>query len=190
MNFSDYWQRLKKSVKEIEVEDNQGNSFSLEDGLQIVTRHIIHQTSQGKKVLFIGNGGSASIASHMAIDFWKNGRMKAVSFNDPAQLTCLANDLGVEQIFSSPIEIFAEKGDILVAISSSGKSPNILNGVDAGKKRQCWILTLSGFTPSNPLRKMGDLNFYVPENSYGIVESAHAILCHYILDRIMEMNQS
>lgn len=185
MDFSEYWQILQESINKIEVKNGNGCFLSLEEGLKIATHHIVQQSSLNKKIIFIGNGGSASIASHMAIDFWKNGKIKAICFNDAAQLTCLANDLGVERIFSLPIKVFAQEEDILVAISSSGKSSNILEAVKVGREKKCWIITLSGFSSQNPLRNMGHLNFYVPYNSYGIVESIHAILCHHILDRII-----
>src|SRR3989338_10846589 len=96
------------------------------------------------KVILIGNGGSAAIASHEALDFWRGSGIPAISFNDPAHLTCIANDFGYEHVFSRPIEIFAQKGDILIAISSSGRSENILKGVQAARQKGCYVITLSG----------------------------------------------
>ena len=132
--------------------------------------------------MIVGNGGSASIASHIATDFLKNLNIPALAFNDSSLLTCLSNDLGYEQVFSTPIGLLANKGDILFAISSSGKSKNILNAVSQARKRSCFIIGLSGFSASNPLRKMGNLNFYAPSSSYGDVEIAHLAICHTIVD--------
>lgn len=137
---------------------------------------------RGRKLMFIGNGGSAAMASHLAVDFWKNGGLSALAFNDSAQLTCLSNDYGYERVFAEPIGRFAQSGDVLVAISSSGRSPNILRGVEAARKVGCGVVTLSGFDESNELRRTGDLNFYAPSHSYGVVEITHLSLLHAVLE--------
>jgi len=112
--------------------------------------------------MFIGNGASAAIGSHQALDYWKNGGMRAVTFNDLALLTAVSNDFSYAEVFEKPIEMFADAGDILLAISSSGRSENILRGADAARKQGCRVITFSGFRPDNPLRSRGELNFYVP----------------------------
>lgn len=145
---------------------------------------ILKAKSTGGKVIFIGNGGSAAIASHQAVDFWKNGKVRAIAFNDSSLLTCVSNDFGYEQVFERPIDMFAEKSDVLIAISSSGQSKNILRAIGAAKAKKCSVITLSGFKPDNPLRRKGQLNFYVPSESYGFVEISHLILCHYLVDEI------
>ncbi len=181
-----YFNKLSKLFSETEITDKRGKSIQVSSALRNAIGMIKRRSSVGSKVMFIGNGGSASIASHMAIDFWKNGRMRAVSFNDSAQLTCLGNDFGYEYVFEKPIQFFSEAGDVLVAISSSGKSENILRGVKAAKNKRCKVITMSGFDRDNPLRKLGDLNFYVPAKTYGFVEIAHLALCHFFLDYIIE----
>ena len=130
------------------------------------------------RVMFIGNGGSMGIATHMAVDFSKNGGLRATAFGDGAMLTCLGNDLGYENVFASQIEWHGRAGDVLIAISSSGKSPNILNGVKVARSRGCKIVTFSGFRDDNPLRKSGDVNFYVRAMQYGFVEVAHQAILH------------
>lgn len=161
-----------------------GKNMPFSEGLAVFMSKILAATNAGKKIIFVGNGGSASIASHMAIDYSKNGGIRAICFNDPAQLTCLANDCGYENVFSRSIEIQADPGDLVVAISSSGRSANILNAVEAAHKRKCLVVTLSGFIDSNPLRELGGLNFYVPSNEYGFVEITHLAICHAALDFI------
>jgi D-sedoheptulose 7-phosphate isomerase len=136
----------------------------------------------GNKIMFVGNGGSAGIASHLAIDYSKNGCLRAMAFNDAAALTCLSNDLGYDKVFSEQIALHARPGDLLVAISSSGASGNILNAVRAARAAGAAVVTLSGFTPDNPLRQAGDINFYVRSDAYGFVEVAHLALCHAVLD--------
>lgn len=139
------------------------------------------------RVFFIGNGGSAAIASHCAADWLKNGRFVASCFNDGAALTCLANDLGYEFVFAEPLTLHGRDGDLLFAISSSGQSENIIKGVRAAVAQRLNVVTLSGFKPDNPLRSMGALNFYVPSERYGHVEIAHLAILHAVLDRVTEL---
>ena len=118
----------------------------------------------------------------MAIDYTKNGGIRAMAMNDGAALTCLSNDLGYENVFAKQLEMHAREGDLLVAISSSGSSENILRAVGAARDRGCAVITLSGFSSNNPLRQLGDLNLYVPSGEYGFVEVTHLSLCHAMLD--------
>jgi D-sedoheptulose 7-phosphate isomerase len=136
----------------------------------------------GDRLFFIGNGGSAAIASHMAADWQKAGRIPAMAFNDAPAVTALANDVGYDDVFAEPLRMHARPGDILVAISSSGRSPNICEAVEVAVDRGMKVITLSGFTPDNPLRAMGDVNFYVPSGRYGVVETAHLAILHSLLD--------
>lgn len=157
-------------------------SISLEKAITQVYEVILRQNKKGRKVVIVGNGGSASIASHIVTDFVKNLKIPALAFNDSSLLTCLSNDLGYEKVFSAPIGVLAKKGDILFAISSSGKSKNILNAVSQARRSGCFVVSFSGFSADNPLRRLGDINFYVPSLSYGAVEIAHLALCHSIVD--------
>ena len=180
---------LKRLGQITVVTDRAGSSIKLENAFGAALREFEESCESGHKIIFIGNGGSAAIASHMSIDYWKAGGLTAMAFNDSSLLTCLGNDLGYERVFSEPIRQFAKKGDCLVAISSGGRSPNILRGAEAGRLSGCRVLTLSGFLPDNPLRRLGDLNFYVPSQSYGIVEVSHLSLLHSILDeRVQSRN--
>jgi D-sedoheptulose 7-phosphate isomerase len=137
---------------------------------------------RGNKLILIGNGASATMASHFASDFSKNAGIRALAVNDGAMLTALVNDIGPEAVFAQQIEFYAQAGDVLVAISSSGASPNILAAVAEARKRGCSVVTFSGFDPSNPLRQSGGLNFHVPAEEYGFVEVTHTALIHAILD--------
>jgi D-sedoheptulose 7-phosphate isomerase len=136
-------------------------------------------------VFFIGNGGSAAIASHMAIDFQKAANIKAMCFNDAAAITAIGNDLGYERIFVEPLRMHAESEDVLVAISSSGRSPSVVNAAREAKSMGVRVVTLSGFDPVNPLREAGKYNFHVASHSYGVVETTHLAICHAILDELV-----
>lgn len=140
------------------------------------------------KIMFFGNGGSAAISSHMATDYGKNGGFRTLCFSDAATLTCLSNDLGYAEVFAHQIDRHARKNDVVVAISSSGASPNILRAVDVAREKECTILTLSGFAADNPLRRMGDWNVYLPSHSYGFVEIGHLSVLHAILDASMGLD--
>jgi len=166
--------------------DETGNPLDICEGIESVCRMVQRQSQAGGKIISIGNGGSAAIASHIAVDYWKNGHMPALAFNDGALLTCVSNDFGYEHVFEKPIEFFARDGDVLFAISSSGKSENILRGARAARLRGCRVITLSGFDSDNPLRSLGTYNFYVPSHEYGAVEVAHQYVCHCILDVILQ----
>jgi D-sedoheptulose 7-phosphate isomerase len=177
-----YFETLARLMREAEVTDRAGGRLPIEDAFEKVaaTAHSVHDA--GNKIMFIGNGGSAGIASHLAIDFSKNGGLRSLAFNDPSALTCLGNDLGYQNVFAKQLEFHARAGDLLVAISSSGRSPNILAAVAMARQQQVGVVTFSGFDEDNDLRRAGDLNFYVRSRLYGFVEIAHLSLCHAILD--------
>ena len=156
--------------------------IGLSQGMRHFQRMAFDIQALGCKLMFVGNGGSAAIASHMAIDYSKNGGVRSVAFNDAAALTCIANDFGYQNVFSEQIEIHSRGDDILVAISSSGRSPNIIAACTAARLEGCGIVTFSGFDENNPLRALGDLNFYVNSHEYGFVEIAHLTMLHFILD--------
>lgn len=179
-----YYKNLFALIIAITVTDKERAELTFSQGVEKVGNLISSMTQTSNKIIFIGNGGSAAISSHMAVDFWKNAGIKATSFNDGPQITCLGNDYGYKHVFEKPIEMFAANGDILIAISSSGRSENILLGVSAARIRGCQIVTLSGFDEDNPLSSLGEYNFYVPSKSYGCVEVIHHSICHCILDTI------
>lgn len=180
-----YSKNIINLIGSIIITDKKKNRLDTYKGVEMVCKVVKNNAGSGKKILFIGNGGSAAIASHMAIDFWKNGKMTAMAFNDGSLLTCISNDFGYNHVFEKPLEVFANKGDVLFAISSSGSSENILRGVYAASAKRCAIITLSGFKEDNPLRVIGDFNFYVPSLEYGPVEVIHQYICHWVLDIIM-----
>jgi D-sedoheptulose 7-phosphate isomerase len=138
-------------VGSIGYTDALNQAKPVDDGIERVCLLIEGQSGKKGKVIFIGNGGSAAISSHMSIDFWKNGNIPSMCFNDGALLTCLGNDYGYEKVFEKPIEMFMNSEDVLIAISSSGRSQNILNGVRAARDIGCEAVTLSGFGKDNPL---------------------------------------
>ena len=185
-----YFATLATLIGNAEVTDHASKPLVLAEGFERV-RCIAHNAhDNGNKIIFIGNGGSAGIASHLSIDFSKNGGLRAQAFNDPSALTCLGNDLGYENVFAKQIEFHARTGDVLIAISSSGRSPNIVKGVQTARALDCSVVTFSGFSEENELRRTGEVNFFVRSKEYGFVEVAHLALCHAILDLDMGWGRS
>ena len=150
------------------------------------TRSVWLRTRQrGGRVIFIGNGGSAGIASHLTIDLLKNASVPALCFNDASLITCLANDYGFEAWMLHAVRLNARAEDCLVAISSSGRSKNVLNAVAMARSLGLAVITLSGMDADNPLRKLGDINYWVDSRSYNIVETAHQFWMMAAIDLII-----
>ena len=162
--------------------------LSDKENLNNITKAIdfLKETKEtNSKIYLIGNGGSASVAEHIAIDLTKNAGLKAMGVSGSPMLTTFANDYGYENIFKKFIEIFGEKDDVLIAISSSGASKNILNACDEANLKGMKIITLSGFLPDNPLRTKGDINFWIDSKAFGFLEILHGLILHWINDSII-----
>jgi len=164
------------------VTTSDGRNLDIATGVRDVNALLESAKTRGKKVIIVGNGGSASIALHMVEDLMKMRRIRALAPLSGPMLTCLGNDLGFERVFSVPIDILADPGDVVVVVSSSGSSSNVILAAREAKDRNCSVVTFTGMNIGNQLRKIGDVNFYVPSQSYGQVESAHATLMHCVLD--------
>ena len=139
-----------------------------------------------KKILIFGNGGSASIASHFSVDLTKNARLRCLNFNEADLVTCFANDYGFEHWAEKAVDFYGDEGDLLIVISSSGQSQNMLNAVKAARNASFHsVVTLSGFLEENPLKKMGDINLWVNNKSYNFVENVHQIWLLAITDLVI-----
>ena len=159
-----------------------GDHVSLKDALAVLQRLCRSATfDKSAKIILIGNGGSSAIASHIATDFSKNGGLRTIAFNDAPTLTCLGNDYGISEIFAKQLEFYAFPKDLVIIVSSSGKSPNIVRAAEQAFTMGLDLVTLSGMNPDNVLRRKGMLNFFVPAKDYGLVEIAHLALLHSIV---------
>jgi D-sedoheptulose 7-phosphate isomerase len=179
---SDYCRQLCHLITGIESTDAEGSLLNFDVAVNSVVDRIRAAQRDGNKIMVIGNGGSASIASHMQNDLCKSGGVRAQVFYDVPLYSAIANDHSVAAVFEHPVRLFSEANDVLCAISSSGKSENILRAVSAARAHGCTVITLSGFAADNPLRKMGDTNFYVAAQHYGMVELTHQVLVHCFTD--------
>ncbi len=181
---------LKELIEKIECTEIwhrvTGKCIDYDEGIELLVNIFMEHKEKNSQLFFIGNGGSSAIASHMTADFMKNGGMKTYSLYDNAVTTCMGNDYGYEYIFSRPLDFLIRNGDMLVAISSSGNSINIVNAVEIARRKGATIITFTGFEPDNRVKGMGDVNVYVPCDKYGIVESVHNLILQQIVDMIME----
>ena len=180
---------MAQALESAQAGNVQGESLTIEAASELLCQWTRAVRDARRTVHFVGNGASACMASHMAVDWIKNAGVRALAYNDLAFLTTLSNDLGYDQVFARPIGWFGEEGDLLATISSSGNSPNVLNAIASARKLGLKVVTFSGMSPDNKSRQAGDLNFYVPARTYGIVESCHHVLLHAWLDRFMNIRE-
>jgi len=141
--------------------------------------------SKGNKVIFAGNGGSAAMASHCSVDLTKNAGVRAINFNEADLITCFSNDYGYEKWVEQAIEFYGDSGDVVVLISSSGNSMNMVNAAIKAKKNDIIVITFTGFDANNKLRKEGELNIWVDSCAYNIVEMTHHIWLLAVVDMII-----
>jgi len=170
-------------LAEGEYTDGSGGRLLPEDGIACAMQMLRSARERSSYVYLVGNGGSAGVASHATTDFVNVAGLRAQTVHDSSILTCMANDYGYEHAFARILSRLAGQGDVLVAISSSGKSPNIRNAATAIKQKGGQVLTLSGFERGNPLRAMGNLNIWLNSHDYGFVEIGHQFILHNIADR-------
>ena len=153
--------------------------------LDEIASRIKDTSARGKKIIVVGNGGSAAMASHVSVDLTKTVKCRSITFNEADLLTCFANDYGYELWVEKAIEFYADKGDMAILISSSGSSKNIINGAIKAKEMGLTVVTLSGFSENNLLRSLGDINLWVNSKGYNIVEMTHHIWLVAIVDYII-----
>ena len=181
-----YLDDLVSTLKSVSIQGKNGAELGFEEGMKLLLSLFLTKKREGRTACFIGNGGSAAIATHMTTDFFKNGGMKVASPFDLATMTCIGNDYGYEHIFSKQVERMMGAGDLLIAVSSSGKSPNIVNAIDSAHENGAEVLSFTGFSPDNPARTRADYSAYVPSGGYGVVESCHNLMLQELVDKMKE----
>lgn len=172
--FQKYFKEISEKISQVDI-----------TLLDAARKMILKVHSKGGKVILAGNGGSAAIASHVSVDLTKNAGVRAINFNESDLITCFANDYGYENWVEKAIEFYADSGDLVILISSSGTSKNIINGGLKAKNMDLKVITFSGFSADNPLRQLGDINFWVDSKAYNIIELTHSIWLLAIVDQII-----
>lgn len=178
----EYAVKLAVTVGSAQASRRDKSALDIQAALAEAVERFRKAHTAGGKIIFIGNGGSAALASHQAFDYWKNGGLRAMALNDGVLLTASANDYGYPDMFAKPLAMYATKDDVVVTVSSSGKSENILNAAREAGKIGCYTVTLSAFEAENPLRTLGDVNFYLDTKMYGHAEIGHETILHAMLD--------
>ena len=176
--FNDYFHLLDEKVRSI----SDSEIFQVSDLIE-------KSHNQGGKIIIVGNGGSAAIASHASIDLTKAAKIRSTNFNESSLLTCLSNDYGYEHWAEKAIEFYADKSDLIILISSSGQSKNIINAALKAKEMNLSLVTLSGFARDNTLRDLGDINLWVDSSKYNIVEAVHQTWILSVIDYLIEKNE-
>ena len=181
--FSLIWEGLQKTV----VTDGKGKGISLDEGLELWAQKALDVKERTQGLLFFcGNGASASMAEHMSHDWFQNAVINTTTCAEVSHITAISNDISYDDVYSYRIRRIISDKDIVIGISSSGNSPNIVNALQAANDNGAFTISVSGKESDNKIRKMGDINFYVPLETYGEVESAHAVLLHTALDLFLD----
>ena len=163
---------------------SSGLTLSVDSGCSAALRLLREVAKHDSSVFLIGNGGSSAVASHIANDLCNTSRLRAITLNDHAILTCFSNDYGYADAYAMHIARIARSGDLLIAISSSGGSQNILKAISQMHRLGGRVMTLTGFRNDNPVRGLGDLNVWLDSTEYGMVETGHLLVMHYLADRL------
>ncbi len=176
--------QLAELVTHCQITPMNGVQLEAEAGISQMLSVLERARSNRASVYVIGNGGSAAVAGHLVNDLVKVGHVRAFTLHDSSLLTCLANDYGWDNAYAQALAQMALPGDVLIAISSSGRSMNIRNAAAQLWGKGGTVITLSGFAADNPLRALGDLNVWVDSSDYGMVEVGHQFILHHLSDRL------
>lgn len=175
---------FQRVLASVEITDRTGRRSDTEGAVLSTVESLEELRESGGHLYLVGNGGSAAIVSHAVADFLKFGRLRAATLHDSPLLTCMSNDFGYEAAFARILSTVAASEDALIAVSSSGQSANIRNAAAEMRRRGGRVVTLSGFKRDNPLRSLGDVNFWIDSSDYGMVEIGHLFLLHNLADRL------
>lgn len=181
-----YFSEVYEGLQHIHVTTNDLKEISFEEGIDLWTEQARKTQNQGGMQFFCGNGASATMAEHMSHDWFQNAKINTYTCSETAHITAISNDVSYDDVFAYRIERVMSEKDILVTISSSGNSRNVIRAIEEARKKGSFIITVSGKSKENKSCQMGDLNFYVPLDTYGLVESSHAVLLHSALDAFLE----
>lgn len=176
---NNYNQDLSNLLNDINVKD-------LNKSIELIKR----VKKKDAKIILAGNGGSAALSSHVAVDFTKTTKIRATNFNEADLITCFANDYGYENWLSQALKSYAKKDDLVILVSSSGQSKNMINAANFCKKQKISLITFTGFSKTNNLRKLGKINFWCDSKSYNKVEMTHHVWLLMIVDYMIKFKST
>tara|TARA_A100001015_G_C14866893_1_gene662720 strand:- start:489 stop:1055 length:567 start_codon:yes stop_codon:yes gene_type:complete len=152
----------------------------------IMAKNLFLKTNESRgKIMIFGNGGSAAISSHVSVDLTKNARIRCVNYNEADLITCFSNDYGYDKWVEKAVEFYHDKKDLIILISSSGESMNMINACNFAKKQKLNIITFTGHAKNNKLSSLGNINFWVDSKAYNFIENTHQIWLLMICDLII-----
>jgi len=186
--WTDYVETIASGLRGLVVTDREGTEMPPTEGVARWVALTQDLRERDRQLFLIGNGGSAGMASHMATDASVNGRLRAMALNDTTLLTAIGNDLAFDESFALPLQRLARDGDAVIAMSCSGNSPNIVRALEVCRTAGVRAVTVTSQRPDNRARSLGDLNFYIPLQRYGLAQCAHQIVLHYWFDQYMRMH--
>ena len=176
---------IKNFLKSITQKINEIDECKIRSAVDIIL-----QKKKKNKIILAGNGASSTISSHIAVDLTKSAKIRAINFNEPGLITCFANDYGYQNWLKKALEFYSTPEDILILISSSGNSKNIINAAKISKKFKLSLITLSGFDKKNQLQDKGIINFHVKSSNYNVIESTHLIILLQIVENLINNKKS
>jgi len=181
-----YTESVSAALRNAAASDASGGALELGRALETWVDMSKNARDNGGVFFFVGNGASATMGEHMSHDCFQNADMLTQTCSETSHITAIANDLSFDDVFAYRISKMAAAKDMLIAISSSGNSPNIVKAVKAARGIGAYVVTITGMSAGNKVRALGNLNFYVPLSTYGLIESAHAVLLHCWLDMFLD----
>tara|TARA_B100000579_G_scaffold254792_1_gene209737 strand:- start:683 stop:1240 length:558 start_codon:yes stop_codon:yes gene_type:complete len=179
-----YLQNYNKKFLEISNID-----VNVQKKIEKLYKLIINTKKIKKKIIIVGNGGSAAIASHFSVDMTKNNGIRCINFNESDLLTCFSNDYGYQNWVKEALRFYSDRGDLIILISASGKSLNMINAAKFAKLRKNPLVTFTGFFGKNKLSKYGSLNFIVNSRSFNFIENTHQYWLLSLVDIISEIKK-
>ncbi len=188
MRIKDRVEKFIEIIKGTFCTDYYQSIIDLEEAAFEVTTRLYSLQKNKNTLYIVGNGGSAAVASHALVDFINVAKINARVLHESSLVTCMANDFGYENVYSKVLSQIIKPNDVLIAISSSGKSENICNAAIAARSSGNLVISFTGFSKTNRLRSLGDINFWLDSNDYGFVEVGHQFLLHNLSDRFMLEN--
>lgn len=186
MSWKSSLQSLSSVLDGLIVTDKTGTVIDADTGFATLVKWTDACRQDKRRIYFIGNGASASMASHFSTDLAKNAEVPTEVFTDCSLITATGNDFGYEQTFAYPLSQRMVAGEVLIAISSSGNSPNAVEAVTKAQELGGLAVTVTAMSSDNAMRRLGDLNFYLPAETYGMAESGHAVVLHHLVDIFSE----
>ena len=171
---NEYYEDVIKSIQNLD-----------KDKINSICELIKNTSDNGGTVYIAGNGGSASTASHISTDLTKNAKVKAMTFNDANLITCFSNDYGYENWLSAAVRYYVKPKDLVILLSVSGESKNLLNAANLCNKEKIKFVTITGAKKDNSLSKKGNINYWINSKAYNIVETVQMLILVSIIDKII-----